>query len=489
MPPSASYAPSARLSGSPLALAWRNRWGLYMILAGALSGLTSALILYAFGAGPLVAVGLSALVAMWLFFYPNSFLLLFLFFFVAAACPYLKFGGLTDALRYVVLAATAYYLVIRLFLQRLPLQFRWKHLPLLLFCFWALATATYSRLPLLTLLKAGAFAVLMAFCFLYAKRFPNNPRASTESFFQSLLFLDVLLVSASLVLRWTGKEITRYAAHGVEPAAMYGAFFNPNSLGIFTALALPVVFWYMHRRPRWRYPLWLLAAANLYCLVASRSRASYAAALAGLGLYLYFRNRKLLLVAVVLLAMVGGLYVAYAPQELDKLSTLYVYKGRETVLECRLDHWKRSLAYIRQSWFFGYGLGASPGGSQEWHFSFSSWRALRVRGSSLLAIWEETGLPGFLLLGLYPFWVASQGLRYLLRSRRPMDSASIRILVLTVVLFAGMGNMLFEEWILAPGFFVTVFFWILIFLLLDELWTVARPAPGIPTPTITTSPE
>ncbi|MFQ5778544.1 MAG: hypothetical protein ACE5IP_11125, partial [Terriglobia bacterium] len=91
------------------------------------------------------------------------------------------------------------------------------------------------------------------------------------------------------------------------------------------------------------------------------------------------------------------------------------------------------------------------------------------------AIWEETGLPGFLLLGLYPFWVASRGVRYLLRSRGPMDSASIRILVLTVVLFAGLGNMLFEEWILAPGYFVTVFFWILVFLLLDELWTETQP--------------
>lgn len=443
-------------------------------LAGLLVGVVLVLVVYKWGAGALMIISSAAVLTAWLVLRSDTMVMVLLVCYVAAACPRLELQGYMEVARWAVLAAATYYLGMRALARSRLVGFRTEHIPLLFFCSWALATTVYSSVPQLTFFKAAAFSMLMALCFLYAEGFSGGAREATESFFRNLVLIDAVLIPFSLALHWTGTEVHRTDAYLPDPEAIYGAFGNPNSLGLFIAFLLPILLWTMSRQPHWRLPLALLALANLYCLLASRSRASYGAALVALALYLLLVRPKLVLLAVVVVSMLGTLLVAYAPETVQEMSGRYIYKGYESMFQSRLDHWKLSSAYIQEKWFAGYGLGVTPGMPQEWSFSFSSWQATRVRGSSLLAVWEETGLPGLLLLGLYPFWLGGRAIRYLVHSRRSKDPAFLRILALTAAVFVGILDMVFEEWLLAPGFFAAAFFWILIFMLSRELAALPR---------------
>lgn len=474
MPLSGSLASTAR---SLRSLSWLSESGLFAAgtaLAGLLVGVALVFVVYLWGAGTLLIIASAALLSARLVLRSDTIMLVLLFCFVAAACPLLALQGYMEVARWGVLATATYYLGIRGLARGRLLGFRAEHAPLLFFCVWALATTLYSPMPQLTFLKATAFSVLMALCLLYAEGFSRGPQEATESFFRNLVLIDAALIPFSLGLRWTGREVYPFEAYVSDPEAMYGAFGNPNSLGLFTAFLLPILFWTMNHNPRWRTPLALLTLANLYCLFASRSRASYGAAVVALSLYLLLVRPKLALIGIVGASMLGTLLVAYAPETVEGLSGTYIYKSHEPILESRLDRWKQSWAYIRENWRVGYGLGVAPGVPQEWGFSFTSWKVLRVRGSSLLATWEETGLPGFLLIGLYPFWLGGRAIRYLINSRRSKDPTFLRILALTAATLVGIVDMMLEEWLLAPGFFATAFFWILVFILSRELASIPR---------------
>jgi O-antigen ligase len=278
-----------------------------------------------------------------------------------------------------------------------------------------------------------------------------------------------LVVPASIAVKALHKEAVQYGAYGVVPGAMYGVFGNPNSLGLCAALVLPVLLWRFEEYPRRAWALLPLGVCTLYVLGASKSRASLAAALAGVVFYLGLRKAKLLLVGAVVLAMVGAVVAAYFPEDLDNLVGDYVYKGRFSLLESRLEQWSKSIGYIRERWFVGYGLGVSPGVSPEWELSASAWRALRARGSSVLAVWEETGAAGLVMLTAFPALVMFKALRFLKGSGRADGGRVRRITALTCCAIVGTGNLLFEEWVLAPGFFASIVFWLALFLLHAEL--------------------
>lgn len=402
------------------------------------------------------------------------FWFLFLFAMVAAASPHLRELGPTELLRYALLAVGCYWLAIRWFARSLPLQLQPLHLSILLFCLWAISTASYSTQVNLTLVKGLAFLCLVVFCFLYAGQIAGSVREVTVRFFWCIVGLNVIAVPASILFNRAGLEMTRFKEYGVRALGMYGVFGNPNTLGTFTAFSLPVILWAMSSKRAWRYPLGLLLAMNVYCLLASLSRAGLGAALLGVGLYLAVRRPKLLLLYVYLGGMVALLALAYAPEELSLASQTYVFKARQAVFSSRVEHWKTSASYIQERWLLGYGLGASPGVGQEWDWSFSSWQVLRVRGSSLLAVWEETGLVGLSLIVVPIAILMTRALRYLQAAKQPGSEAFQRIAALTSFLLVGCVNMLTEEWLLSPGYFGNVFFWMAFFLLARHLYVEAR---------------
>lgn len=482
MPPLDSPLSPHRTTGHTFRTAYHNQFLISIVVVVFLGGLTSLLVLDAFRIGHLIVIAAAVLASIWFLFRSDAMLLVLLFSFVAVACPYLAFEGYMEIARWVLLAGATCYLGIRLLASRQHFTFSRELAPIFLFCLWAFGTTAYSPIPQLTFLKAGVFSVLMVFCLLYSEGLPTDLKNSTESFFRSIIIIDAGLIPFSLVLYWTGREFHPPLRPTAVPAAMWGIFGNPNFIGLFTAFLLPILLWYIGSKPRLRYPLALLTAANLYCLIASHSRAGYAATFIALSLYLLLQKPSFVFAYVLAGSMVGILLIAYVPGVLSDLADQYLFKSRESLLESRLGYWKTSVDYIKQNWFWGNGYGVGADTLGTWSVSFSTREIQTIRGSSFLATWEETGLPGLLLIGLYPFWIALRGLHYLISFQQSKGPTFTRILALTSAILAGIVNMLFEEWLLAPGFFATVFFWILIFLLVRELRSMRRgtiqPAPS-----------
>ncbi len=85
-----------------------------------------------------------------------------------------------------------------------------------------------------------------------------------------------------------------------------------------------------------------------------------------------------------------------------------------------------------------------------------------------------------ILLSLLLLTLMGRAIRYLRKSPYAKGSSSSRLLVLSATVSVGLVNMAFEEWVLAPGYFGTVFFWIFTFLLTSELSHAQQASRGFP---------
>jgi O-antigen ligase len=134
------------------------------------------------------------------------------------------------------------------------------------------------------------------------------------------------------------------------------------------------------------------------------------------------------------------------------------------------------MTVIKKHPWFGSGFGTSVSGQSTIDFEFTrsrfiESRMVREHGNSYLAIMEWSGL-----LGVFPFYLlvlvtAWQAKRALSQLRRSGNIASPAVPAAAVII-AGVIGAGFEDWLFAVGYYVSVFFWVMAFILTDLL-----PAP------------
>lgn len=124
---------------------------------------------------------------------------------------------------------------------------------------------------------------------------------------------------------------------------------------------------------------------------------------------------------------------------------------------------------IEEKPFFGSGFGTSPSGDKPFgeggKFSSNS-LTNREHGSSYLAITEWVGL-----LGIVPFialiaLTLQAAVRVFLFLRQSGDASHYSVPLMMVVL-SGLVHAGFEDWLFAVGYYLTVLFWVVAFLLVD----------------------
>jgi len=266
---------------------------------------------------------------------------------------------------------------------------------------------------------------------------------------------------------------------------------NPNSLGaVMGVLVMPFLQWgyLIAEKPtdRYRFGVGMLICAILLYIALSRA-SLLAAGVSTLVLYVCLRRQRLLVkvaFAMVLLLSTGAVI---SPGSFDKfkseLTQDLLYKGKpgEDVLGSRRGPWEDTMASLREHPWFGTGFGTSDFGSGD----EASARAQAIRkagvagiavkggtnrehGNSYLALAEYVGLIGLLPFGLLFAVVLRMILRmcvWMYRTANPRHCA----IPLAMVLLAGMVHGFFEDWLVAVGYYLCVFFWITVFLLNDLL--------------------
>jgi hypothetical protein len=223
-----------------------------------------------------------------------------------------------------------------------------------------------------------------------------------------------------------------------------------------------------------------------FMLYNSLSRAGMLAAiLAVLTLLIALRQQRLLVkgafVVFTFVSFAAVVRPAHFAEFVDTVTSNVVHKGRnEEVFSSRKSPWEQTTSAIKQHPWFGSGFGTSDmefvEQTTEVRKNASSLRTQagsnREHGNSYLALAEYMGILGLLPFCILLFLIARlivQVVLYMWRTGNPYHCA----VPLAVVLLAGLVHVFFEDWLLAVGYYLCVFFWLAAFWLVD-----LRPLPA-----------
>jgi O-antigen ligase len=205
--------------------------------------------------------------------------------------------------------------------------------------------------------------------------------------------------------------------------------------------------------------------------------AMLAAALSMLTLLISLRRNKLIVQGLVGAACVIAVTAIAAPRHFDDMKTSFVegviYKGHheEGLLGSRLPPWQEAVQVIQENPYFGSGFGTSTSGDKpfgEGSKYSSTTLTNREHGSSYLAITEWVGLLGILPFVFLIFLVVQASARVCFFLRRTGDVSHYSV-PLMLIAIAGLVHAGLEDWLFAVGYYLTVLFWVLVFLLMDVL--------------------
>jgi len=394
------------------------------------------------------------LLALWR--YEQFFLPVLLIAFLWAGLD-LPFARQWDAARWVVLAAGAFLGCI-LWLRTRRLYLHTFHYFFFALVFAALGSALDSPYPRVALLKVLSLFLL----FLYSA---TGARVAIvgriKNFLPAFLLASEIAVWISAICYW-----------GIAP----GIFGNQNSMGAITGVVLfPALLWSVLTGPtaglrRRRFVALILCALLLY---SSMARAGMlAGVVAAAVLLLSMRRYRLsLLCAVGLVAFFAGASFV-APVKIGEVKSSILYKQgsqHEGVLQSRRTVWDRTVTSIQEHPWLGTGFGTSAEGD-TWNrlYVATENKINREHGSSYLEIVEWLGILGVLpfaavlALLLRQVWQVCLWIRH---TRSPLHPAAL----LAAIVVAGLTHAIFEDWLLAVGYYLTVLFWPLAFALMDLL--------------------
>lgn len=368
--------------------------------------------------------------------------------------------------RWFVLAAGA-VVGLSIYLRDRHHHFGSFHLVALFCSLSAFVSALVSAVPRESVLKAVSLLLLFAYA-------ATGGRLSVSPFRPELFF-------AKLVL---GCEIFSAFTAIAYLLFRWQFFGNPNSLGaVMGIVVVPLLLWGFITADsvpkRRRLAVGLMVAAVL--LLSSLARAAIgAAAIACLLLCFGLRQYRLLAQAIALSFILAAAAATIVPQpsddiELDQsapLSARFLYKGHAEggLLASRRNVWSETWNVIKANPWFGSGFGTSvtrddiskPGFSNT---HIDSW-VIREHGNSYLAIAEWVGL-----LGVAPFYVlvllAVINVGKVLALMRQTGDALLPAIPAAAVIAAGLIHAGFEDWMFAVGYYVSVFYWTMAFILVD----------------------
>jgi O-antigen ligase len=172
------------------------------------------------------------------------------------------------------------------------------------------------------------------------------------------------------------------------------------------------------------------------------------------------------------LVAIGGVFAPEALKtQLGNLEDSVLYKGhkQEGMLGSRLTPWNKSIASIKEHPLFGTGYGTSPTGENAGfgpgRFS-SSAEEEREHGSSYITIAEWVGLVGLLPFIALLALTVSNVWRVCAWMKRTADPRHYSI-PLAMVVLAGFAHASFEDWLFAVGSYLSLWFWVCVFMLAD----------------------
>jgi hypothetical protein len=389
----------------------------------------------------------------------------------------LPFSGTGMTLRWLFLAVGAFGGFVIWIKSPRPRHFAAFHLVASLCVVSALVSAIVSEIPTTALLKVASLFLL----FLYASSGARVAIAGREHKFMSGLVLacEVLVYLSAVCYFILG----------------FGVFGNPNALGAIIGVAIvPVLLWAAlvaeTRGLRQRRFFALALCGGLLYLANSRA-STLAAIVVVLVFTVALRHQRLLLqcafVSVFFLTVMAVINPSQMDERVSSFTGRVIYKAggvHPGAFGSRLSPWTETLSVVNRHKWFGAGFGTSELGDLRPDLEASSVYTRegtnREHGNSYLALAEYMGVLGavpFVVLLFMLIGTLIRVCRWMRRTGNPYHYC----IPLSLVAIAGLVHACFEDWMFAVGSYLCLFFWVLVFLLMDlapELKADLRmPAP------------
>jgi O-Antigen ligase len=288
----------------------------------------------------------------------------------------------------------------------------------------------------------------------------------------------------------TACEVVSYLSAVAYVVLHFELFGNPNSLGaVMGVVVVPILLWGVlstaDRHVRFRRIIALCLASYLLYLSVSRA-AILACAVAVTIMCVALRRQVLLVKGAAVLMFLVAIIAVVQPARFDTLVSSFtedlIYKGKPQmgILGSRQSPWQETYDVIKRdkNYLFGVGFGTSIAeqqGATAGLLFRTSGGSVREHGNSYLALVEFVGLLGvvpFLVLLVLVLRQIHRGCSLMWRTRDPHHY----VVPLVMVCTAGLVHAFFEDWLFAVGFYLTVFFWSLVFVL-AELQSEQAAAP------------
>jgi O-antigen ligase len=158
-----------------------------------------------------------------------------------------------------------------------------------------------------------------------------------------------------------------------------------------------------------------------------------------------------------------------APERINRAKDNLLYKQGKRykgVLQSREEPWKKSIASFQQHPWLGFGFGVAET-SADWQMSFHTpGFQTRERGSSYLTFLEGTGLIGAIPFGLLLVGLLMDAGR-VFRWLRLSGNVNHPAIPAACFVFSGLFHAIFEDWLLAVGYYMSAIFWLIAFSLRD----------------------
>jgi O-antigen ligase len=334
-------------------------------------------------------------------------------------------------------------------------RFRGRDTYMVLWLVFALASALYSIAPSLTLGRAATLVLMYVAVFWAAWRYAG--RKGEERVVELILLAALVVLGGGLLALPLGGGL-------VFGERFSGLIENPNSVGLLTALLMPLAVERLMSRGRFRD--YLLVAVMTTGIVLSGSRGGMLATLIGTT-YVLWRARKRVFVVGLVASLGAAILVLMSPHEREVELIVDPYLRVETLASGggRVEVWPIAMSIIKQRPLFGHGFGTEDLLFRSYGYDPESF--LQHTGSylhnSYLGLTAQLGLVGAVTFFLPLIYFAYRRLRGSLGDVR-LDVAH----ALEGTLIAGLVACFFESWIYSMGNSQAFPFWLSVMLLIHR---------------------
>jgi O-antigen ligase len=282
-------------------------------------------------------------------------------------------------------------------------------------------------------------------------------------------------------------EVSAYVTAVAYFLLRWSIFGNPNSLGAIMGVAVvPVTLWgfLCAESTMTKRRLGFSLALAIALLMSTYARAGIAgAAVACFMVCIAMRQYRLMIGGIAASLAIAVFTAVLVPQPAEmiedggphSISSLFLYKGKPgaDLMASRRRPWDQTVAVIKQHPWFGSGFGTSISAQSTTDFEltrkrFVDSRMIREHGNSYLAIAEWSGL-----LGVFPFYLligmTTLHAKAALTRLRHSGNIFAPAVPAAAILVAGLIDAGFEDWLFAVGYYLSVFFWVMAFILADLL--------------------